>query len=94
MKTMMPRLAAVAVLMNPGNSTHAAVLKNVEAAAEKLGMKVVPAEARVPDETRAGWATFGAVRRGLERATTTRIERRAKSASKPAHAPARVLTSS
>ena len=38
MKTMMPKLASVAVLMNPGNSTHPAVLKNVEAAGEKLGM--------------------------------------------------------
>ena len=34
MKTMMPRLASIAVLMNPGNSTHAAVLKNVEDAAD------------------------------------------------------------
>jgi putative ABC transport system substrate-binding protein len=33
MKTMMPKLTSIAVLMNPGNSTHAAVLKNVEAAA-------------------------------------------------------------
>jgi len=50
MKTMMPRLTSIAVLMNPGNSTHPAILKNVEAAAEKLGMKVVPAAARVPNE--------------------------------------------
>ena len=50
MKTMIPKLASVAVLMNPGNSTHPAVLKNVEAAAEKLGMKVVPADAGTPSE--------------------------------------------
>jgi ABC-type uncharacterized transport system substrate-binding protein len=36
MKTMLPRLASIAVLMNPGNSTHAAVLKNVEAAPRSL----------------------------------------------------------
>ncbi len=46
MKTMMPRLASIAVLMNPGNSTHPAVLKNAEVAAGKLGMKVVAVEAR------------------------------------------------
>ena len=50
MKTMMPKLASIAVLMNPGNSTHPAVLKNVAAAAEKLGMKVVPADAGTPSE--------------------------------------------
>jgi putative ABC transport system substrate-binding protein len=46
MKTMMPRLASIAVLMNPGNSTHPAVLKNAEVAGGKLGMKVVAVEAR------------------------------------------------
>jgi putative ABC transport system substrate-binding protein len=46
MKTMMPKLASIAVLMNPGNSTHPAVLKNAESAAAKLGMKVVPEDAR------------------------------------------------
>lgn len=46
MKTMMPRLASIAVLMNPGNSTHPAVLKNAEVAAGKLGMKVVAVDAR------------------------------------------------
>ena len=55
-KTVMPKLAAVAVLVNPGNSTHPAVLKNAEAAAEKLGMKVVSAEARVPNEIDAAFA--------------------------------------
>src|ERR1700756_1238821 len=50
MKTMIPRLASIAVLMNPGNSTHAAVLKNAEAAAAKLGMKVVPLDARSSTE--------------------------------------------
>jgi putative ABC transport system substrate-binding protein len=56
MKTAMPKLASIAVLMNPGNSTHSAILKNVEAAAEKLGMKVVPAEARVPNEIEGAFA--------------------------------------
>jgi len=50
MKTMMPKLAAIAVLINPGNSTHPAVLKNAESAAAKLGMKVVPEDARTSGE--------------------------------------------
>jgi putative ABC transport system substrate-binding protein len=62
MKTMMPRLASIAVLMNPGNSTHAAILKNVEAAAEKLGMKVVPADAHAASEIDGAFAS--AARKG------------------------------
>jgi len=50
MKTVLPKLATIGVLVNPGNSTHPAVLKNVEAAAEKLGMRVVPADARTAEE--------------------------------------------
>jgi len=46
MKTMMPKLASIAVLTNPGNSTHLSVLKNAEGAAANLGMKVVSEEAR------------------------------------------------
>jgi len=61
-KTMVPGLASVAVLVNPGNSTHPAVLKNVEAAAETLGMKVVPVDARTASEIDAAVAT--AARKG------------------------------
>jgi ABC-type uncharacterized transport system substrate-binding protein len=50
LKTMMPKLTSFAVLMNPGNSTHPAVLKNAQGAAEKLGMKVVPEDVRAPDD--------------------------------------------
>ena len=57
MKTMMPRLASIAVLMNPGNSTHAAILKNVESASEKIGMKVVPTDARAASEIDGAFAT-------------------------------------
>jgi putative ABC transport system substrate-binding protein len=46
MKTMMPKLASIAVLTNPRNSTHLSVLKNAQGAAAKLGMKVDPEEAR------------------------------------------------
>jgi len=61
-KTMVPGLTSVAVLVNPGNSTHPAVLKNVEAAAEKLGMKAAPVDARAGSEIEAAFAT--AARRG------------------------------
>ena len=50
LKTMMPKLARVAVLTNPGNSSHAAVTKNVEAAAKGIGIEVIAAFARAPAE--------------------------------------------
>jgi putative tryptophan/tyrosine transport system substrate-binding protein len=56
LRTAMPRLASVAVLINPGNSTHPAVLKNVEAAAERLALKVVPTDARVPNDIEGAFA--------------------------------------
>jgi putative ABC transport system substrate-binding protein len=62
MKTMMPKLASVAVLMNPGNSTHPAVLKNVQIAAQGLGLKVVPVDAAAPNEIEG--AFLAAARKG------------------------------
>ncbi len=58
-KTAIPKLASVAVLMNPGNSTHPEVLKNVETAAGKLAMKVVSVEARVAAEIDSAVAAAG-----------------------------------
>ncbi|HYB40737.1 MAG TPA: ABC transporter substrate-binding protein [Candidatus Methylomirabilis sp.] len=62
MKTVMPKLALVAVLVNPGNAAHPAVLGNVEAAARKLGMKTVSAEAGTPSEIEGAFAS--AARKG------------------------------
>jgi putative ABC transport system substrate-binding protein len=61
-KTMVPKLGSIAVLMNPGNSTHPAVLKNVQAAADKLGVKSLSVDARVPNEIEGAFAT--AARKG------------------------------
>jgi putative ABC transport system substrate-binding protein len=46
----MPKLSRVAVLLNHGNSSHAAVLKSVQAAAQGTGVKVLPMEARTAQE--------------------------------------------
>ena len=48
--TMAPKLSRVAVLMNPSNSGHATMLKNVQAAAQGAKVKVLPVEARTPQE--------------------------------------------
>ena len=50
LKTMMPRLSSVAVLVNFGNAGHPAILKSVQAAAHQVGIEVLPVNARAPEE--------------------------------------------
>jgi putative ABC transport system substrate-binding protein len=40
----------VAVLLNPANSAHGAILKSVQSAAQSAGVTILPAEARTPQE--------------------------------------------
>jgi len=54
----MPKLSRVAVLMNPSNSGHATMLKNVQAAAQKANVKVLPVEARTPQEIETGFSVM------------------------------------
>jgi putative ABC transport system substrate-binding protein len=46
--SMAPKLSRVAVLVNPANSSRAMVLKNVQAAAQRYRVTVVPVEAGAP----------------------------------------------
>ena len=46
----MPKVSRVAVLVNPANPAHAAMLKNVQATAQKIGIKVLPVQAQTPHE--------------------------------------------
>ena len=48
--SMVPKVSHVAVLVNPTSSSNTAVLKNVQAAAQKVGVKILPVEARAPQE--------------------------------------------
>jgi len=45
-----PKLSLVAVLLDPGNSGHPAILRSVRAAALKVGVAVLPVEARTEHE--------------------------------------------
>jgi putative ABC transport system substrate-binding protein len=47
---MAPKLSRVAFMMNPGNSSHAQVLKSTEAAARKRNVKIVPVEVRTAQD--------------------------------------------
>ena len=51
-----PKVTRVAVLMNPGTASHFIRLKNTEAAAKKLGVTIVPVEARDAAQIDAAFA--------------------------------------
>jgi putative ABC transport system substrate-binding protein len=46
--SMAPKLSRVAILMNPAIPSHATVLENVQAAAQKTNVKILPVKARTP----------------------------------------------
>jgi putative tryptophan/tyrosine transport system substrate-binding protein len=56
LKTMLPMLARVAVLLNPGNAAHPMVLKNLEAAAPMFGVTVQAVNADAPEAIVRGFA--------------------------------------
>jgi putative ABC transport system substrate-binding protein len=69
--TMVPKLSRVAVLVNPANSAHATMLKNVQAAAQKAHVKVLPVEARTLQEIETAFSVMtkenaGAIIVGLD----------------------------
>lgn len=47
---MVPKLSNVAVLVNPTNTGHAAILKNVQSAAYTASVRMRPVEARTPQQ--------------------------------------------
>ena len=58
LKTMMPRLSRVAVLMNPGNSAHPAILKSLETAAQQVGIKTLRVDARTAEDIERSFSTM------------------------------------
>ena len=69
--TIAPKVARMAVLMNPGNSAHAAMLKSVETAAQSIGVRILPVKAQTPPEIESAFAIMvreraGAVMIGLD----------------------------
>ncbi len=55
LQIMVPALSRVALVMNPGTSSHPAILKSVQAAAQARGVQVVPVHAGNPDEIERGF---------------------------------------
>jgi ABC-type uncharacterized transport system substrate-binding protein len=56
--TLVPKLSRVAVLLNPGNSAHATIRENVQAASQKAGIKVLPVKAQTPQEIENAFSTM------------------------------------
>jgi putative tryptophan/tyrosine transport system substrate-binding protein len=53
-----PKLSRVAVLVNSANSAHATILKNVEAAAQKIGVRISPAQVQTPTDIEKAFSTM------------------------------------
>ena len=54
--SVVPKLSRVAVLVNPGNSAHAPILKTIQTAALKTHVKILPLEARTAQEIENGFS--------------------------------------
>lgn len=53
---LLPKLSRIGALLNPTNVGNLGQLKSLQAAAQKSGIALVPAEARTPDEIDRGFA--------------------------------------
>jgi putative ABC transport system substrate-binding protein len=49
LKLLLPKITRLGAMVNLGNPSHPAVMKSIEANAQKLGIKVTPLDARNPD---------------------------------------------
>ena len=58
LRSMVPKVSRVAVLVNPVNATTTAALKNIQAAAQKLGVKIQSVQASTPQEIAHGFAVM------------------------------------
>jgi ABC-type uncharacterized transport system substrate-binding protein len=58
LKTIHPKLLRAALLVHPGNRAHSGVLKNVQAAAEGVGVQVAAVSASTPQEIERGFASI------------------------------------
>jgi ABC-type uncharacterized transport system substrate-binding protein len=58
LRTLLPALSRVAVLVNPGSSVHPAIVKSVQAAGQHAEISVLPVNARTPEEIERGFAAM------------------------------------
>ncbi|MEA3195049.1 MAG: hypothetical protein QOD26_3382 [Betaproteobacteria bacterium] len=61
---LLPKLSGVAVLSNPANPGHQAVLKSIAVAGESAGIRVVPVEARSAEQLESAFTSISRSRAG------------------------------
>ena len=62
--SMVPKLSRVAVLVNPANPAQFNFLKNIQAAAQKTNLKILPVEARTPQEIETAFSVMAREKAG------------------------------
>ena len=58
LRSMVPRLSRMAILVNPTNVGHAPVLKSIQAAVQKTGVKILPVQAQSLQEIESAFSTM------------------------------------
>ena len=58
LRSMVPKLSRMAVLLNPTSLSHAQVLKSIQAAAQKTGVKIQPVQVQNPQEIESAFSTM------------------------------------
>ena len=58
LRSMAPKVTRVAVLVNPANTTNTSGLKNIQAAAQRFGVKIQTVEASTPQEVANGFVAM------------------------------------
>ena len=58
LRGMAPKVTRVAILVNPANAANTLGLKNIRAAAQRVGVKIQPVEARAPQEIANAFAVM------------------------------------
>ena len=58
LRSMVPKLSRVAILLSPTNSSNATILKTVQAAAQMSSARILPVQARTPQEIENAFSTM------------------------------------
>jgi putative tryptophan/tyrosine transport system substrate-binding protein len=64
LRTMVPKLSRVAVLVNSNNASHSPMLLGVQVAAQRIGWAMLPISVRRPEDIESGFATMARERAG------------------------------
>ena len=79
LRGMVPKVARVAVLVDPANRANLLLMQNVQAAAQKVGVKLQAVEASTPEGIAAGFAEMARQRAGALIVPTAAIFNQQKS---------------